>query len=177
MIRHGGWTLKFSTNYPEKVATAIGLLNTLVGAEYTPIAYLGEQVVNGINHAVLAEQTLLNGKDTKNLVIMVFNEKPGSMDVSLASINTIVYGGDLGGVKVDASVEIPAEAQAALSKALKDFVGSKVEPLVYVGTQVTKGINYIFLAKVTPVTLDAESSLEIVTVNSMDNTLDFKKVF
>ena len=36
---------------PQKVATAIAELN-LIGAEYAPIAYLGSQLVNGVNHGV-----------------------------------------------------------------------------------------------------------------------------
>ena len=64
---------------PQKVATAFANLGTqLLGAEYTPIAYLGSQVVNGINHAVLAEQLVITGKDTKNIVLIIFNEKPDS---------------------------------------------------------------------------------------------------
>ena len=54
----GSWEVNVVTGgMPQKVATAFGeLAGSLVGAEYTPIAYLGSQQVNGVNHAVLAEQ-------------------------------------------------------------------------------------------------------------------------
>ena len=71
----GGWSVNVEVGkMPQKVATAFSKLGDLVGASYTPIAYLGSQVVNGINHAVLAEQTVLTGKDTKNIVVIIFNE-------------------------------------------------------------------------------------------------------
>ena len=63
----GGWEVKVSNNFPQKVASSLSSFNEqILGAEYVPISYLGSQVVNGINHAVLAEQTLLTGRDPKN---------------------------------------------------------------------------------------------------------------
>lgn len=51
----GEWKVEVNVGgMPQKVATAMGEINML-GAEYEPIAYLGSQVVNGVNHAVLAE--------------------------------------------------------------------------------------------------------------------------
>ena len=70
----GSWNVNVVTNgMPQKVATAIGALSEkLIGAEYEPIAYLGSQVVNGTNHAVLAKQILTTGRDTTNIVVIVF---------------------------------------------------------------------------------------------------------
>ena len=172
----GGWEVKVSTNFPQKVATGIAQFEEqIIGAEYEAIAYLGSQVVNGTNHAVLAEQTILSGRDTKNAVVMVFNEKLKSMDVSLVSINSVVIGGHgPGAIEVDMSTEIPVEAKAAFAKAMEGFVGSKVEPFAYIGKQVTKGIDYILACEVTPVTQNPTKSISIVTVHSFDNTLSFK---
>lgn len=175
----GGWEVKFSTSYPQKVATALGKLNeTLLGAEYKPIAYLGSQAVNGINHAVLAEQTLIVGKDSKNAVVIVFNEQPGAMDLALVAIRTIVEsGGALGGTTIDMTTDIPKEAMAAFEVAMVGFVGSKIEPVVYIGSQVTKGTNFIMIAEVTPVVPDATTSLAIITVNELDGSIKFESVF
>lgn len=172
----GGWEVKVSTNFPQKVATGIAQFEEqIIGAEYEAIAYLGSQVVNGVNHAVLAEQTILSGRDTKNAVVMVFNEKPKSMDVSLVSINTVVTGGHgPGAIEVDMSAEIPAEAKVAFAKATEGFTGSKIEPFAYIGKQVTKGIDYLFACELTSVTQNPTNSISIVTVHSMDNKLSFK---
>ena len=61
---------------PQKVATAFGeIFSNMVGAEYTPIAYLGDKVVSGVNHAILATQTMITGTDVHNVVLVVLNEK------------------------------------------------------------------------------------------------------
>lgn len=179
MATLGGWTANVIVGgMPEAIATAIGKLGEqLIGAEYTPIAYLGSQVVNGVNHAVLAEQTILSGKDTKNIVVLVFNEKQvqGALpEVTLVNIERVLEGGaPMGGLQINASTEIPEDAQKALDSVLTNFVGSSIKPFAYLGQQVVKGINYVFAAEVTPVYPDAETSIEIVTVNSMVNKIAF----
>lgn len=170
----GAWDVKVTTNsMPQKVATAIGKLQEqLVGAEYTPIAYLGSQVVNGTNHAVLAEQLLTTGRDTKNVVLLIFNEK--GMDCTLVNIERVVEGGlPLGGLNIDVKTEIPEDAQKAFNAVLGDFVGAGVNPFALLATQVTKGINYVFAAEVTSVTANPVKKIAIVTVNDMEKTVGF----
>lgn len=171
----GSWEIKVSTNYPQKVATALGNLNEhLLGAEYTPVAYVGSQVVNGTNHAVLAEQLILSGKDTKNAVILIFNEKPNEMEATLVNIERVVEsGGKLGGIEVNVTTEIPEDAKAAFESVMEGFVGSKVEPFAFLGSQVVKGTNYIFAATVAPVVKDPVEHAAIVIVNSMTGELSF----
>lgn len=168
----GSWDIKVEVGkMPEKVATALGNMVDLVGigAEYTPIAYLGSQVVNGTNHAVLAEQLIVNGKDTKNVVVIILREVQGT--VSLVSIERVVEsGGELGGIKVDVQTEIPEEAQAAFDAAFTGFTGSNIVPFAYLGSQVTKGTDYIFAAKETPVVMDPKESVVLVTVNGLTRT-------
>lgn len=173
----GSWKTEVTVGaLPQAVATAFGKLNEqLLGAEYTPIAYLGSQVVNGTNHAVLAEQLVITGKDTKNIVVIIFNQKPNQVgDATLVSIERVLEsGGELGGVSVNVETDIPEEAKAAFNKAFAGFVGSKVEPFVLLGTQVTKGINYIFAAEITPVTQNPVSTVDLVTVNALTNEVAF----
>lgn len=169
----GGWEVKVSVgSMPEKVATAFGQLNEMVGAEYVPIAYLGSQVVNGTNHAVLAEQTIVAGKDTKNVVVVFFHEtKEG---VTLSGIERVLEsGGELGGVQVDVKTKIPVEAKEAFDSVFEGFVGSNVNPFALLGTQVTKGTNYIFAAEVTPVVQNPKAKACMVAVNSMTKEMAF----
>jgi hypothetical protein len=175
----GEWTIDVITDaMPEKVATAIGKLNeTLLGAEYVPIAYLGQQVVNGINHAVLAEQTIITGKDVKNVVLIIFNEKPNTMELALVNIERVVEGGNgAGAVEVDPKTDIPTDAKLAFDVALGGFVGSDVEPFALLATQVTEGINYIFAAEVTPATREPKKIVSTVTVNTMLNSISFTDI-
>lgn len=171
----GSWEVDVTVgSMPQKVASAFGKLNEMVGAEYTPIAYLGSQVVNGTNHAVLAEQLVITGKDTKNVVLVIFNEKPGDMEDSLVNIERVIEGGaEFGGATVDVQTEIPEDALEVFNLAAGGIVGSKLEPIALLATQVVKGTNYAFLTKVTPVTLDPVSKIAIVTVNALTKDITF----
>ena len=161
---------------PEKVATAIGQLNEqIVGAEYTPIAYIGSQLVNGVNHAVLAEQLVLTGKDTKNVVLLIFNEK--GMDCTLVNIERVVEGGDgMGAVKVDVKTDIPEDAQKAFDNVLGGFVGANIKPFALLATQVVKGINYVFAAEIDLVTETPVKKVAVVTVNDLEKKVSFADI-
>lgn len=64
--------------------------------------------------------------------------------------------------------ETPAEydetALAAFNKAFEEFVGSNVEPVALLGTQVVAGINYCWLCKVTPVVPNAVCHYALVYI-------------
>lgn len=168
----GSWEIKVSTSgMPQKIASAVGDLK-LVGAEYTPIAYLGSQQVNGVNHAVLAEQLVITGKDTKNAVILIFNEKAN--EATLVAIERVLEsGGELGGVQVNITTDIPADAKEAFESVFEGYVGLNVKPFALLGTQVTKGTNFIFAAEVEPVTREPEKKVALVTVNAMTKDIAF----
>lgn len=172
MAKFGKWDVNIHVGgMPEKLATAFGDIK-LVGAEYTPIAYLGSQLVNGVNHAVLAEQLVLAGKDTKNIVVMIFNEKADTF--TLTGIERVVEGGaELGGTAVDVKTDIPAEAKEAFDSVVGKLVGVNVKPFALLATQVVKGVNYVFAAEVTKVTKEAEKEFAIVTVNALTNKVAF----
>ena len=172
----GSWEINVITGgMPEKIATAIGKLGEMmVGAEYTPIAYLGAQVVNGTNHAVLAEQVLTTGRDTHNIVVLIFNEKPGAMEADLVSIERVIEGGaPMGGIQINVQTDIPEDAKAAWNEAFYNFVGSDVKPFALLGTQVVKGTNYIFAATVKPLVPGADAKAMVVTINTMTGLLSF----
>lgn len=172
----GAWNVNVVIDaMPQKVATAIGKMSeTLMGAEYDPICYLGSQVVNGTNHAVLCEQTIVTGRDTKNIVVVVFNEKPNEMELTLVRIDTIVEGGlPMGGTAIDVKTDIPDDAKAIWDDAFDGMVGSNVEPFALLGTQVVNGTNYIFGAMLTPVVANPESKAVVVTINEKSGTVKF----
>lgn len=171
----GGWNVDVSIGtMPQKVATAFSALNDMVGTSYTEIAYLGSQSVNGTNHAVLAEQTILTGKDTKNIVLIIFNEKDGDMNIpTVVSIERIVEGTTgFGGTAIDIKTNIPAEEKELFDKAFAQFVGSKVEPKALLATRVSEGVDYAFLVEVSAVVADAEKKVGIVTVNSLTKSVN-----
>ena len=180
MIKLGGWNVNVSTSgMPQKIASVMGNgFLTVNSCEYKFIATLGTQQVNGTNTAILAQQTVLTGKDVNNATVLVFNEKPGSMDVALVETRIIVEsGGPFGGISVNMSTIIPEEADEALKAALEGFTGSKIEPFVFIGTQVSKGVNYILAAKTTATALNAKPNLAIVTVRPLlEPKLEFSRI-
>lgn len=172
-MRVGAWEINVSKDaMPQKVASAVAALNDMVGAEYKAIAYLGHQLANGVNHAVLAEQTIIAGKDTKNVVVLIFRETPEG--IALANIERVVESGaEFGGTVVDVKTEIPEEAQKAFDEAFEGYVGADVSLFALLATQMTKGMNYVFAAEVSPVVPDPEKSVNIVVVNPLTKSVAF----
>lgn len=174
----GSWEVFVTDKMPQKVASAFNGLD-LIGAEYEFIAYLGSQQVNGVNHAVLAKQTVVTGKDTDNIVLMIFNEK--GMDCTLVNIERLVEGGPaLGGMNIDVTMDIPDDALNAFNSMLADRVGANINPFALLGTKVTKGVNYLFAATLEPVVQNPVAEVVLVMVNAMTremrivNVLDSK---
>ena len=175
----GAWDIKPVVGMmPEKVASAMTALGeTLLGASYEPIAYLGSQVANGINHAVLAEQTMVTAEDHKNIVLMKFNEK--GMECNLFAIEPVLQeGGMFGGYKINVAVgdDIPDEAMDAFNKVMKNYLGVSVTPIALLASKVVKGVSMTFAATVTPVYPNAATSVQLLTVNALTNTIDFADV-
>lgn len=63
------------TNPPQKAASAISALPALVGSTITPILYVGEQVVDGMNYWFIAEETLVTVDGTRRLILFAVNEQ------------------------------------------------------------------------------------------------------
>jgi hypothetical protein len=135
--------------------------------------------VNGINHAVLAKQIIITGRDTTNIVVITFNEKPNEMEANLVSIEPVVEGGaPMGGIHIAKNpTEIPEDAMTVWNEAFEGFVGSKVEPFAYLGSQVVNGVNHIFAATSTPVVPDAKTKVAVVIVNSATKEVTFTDLF
>lgn len=167
----GGYNVNVNVKgMPQKVATAFDeITKNLIGAKYNFIAYLGSQVVNGTNHAILAEQTIITGVDSKCVVVMVINEKTEGL--TLAGIERILDSGDaFGGTAIDCKTDIPDEAMTTLSNAVSNFVGSSIKPFAYLGSQIVNGTNYYIAAEVSPLVAGANNntSVKMIKVNSKD---------
>jgi 6-phosphogluconolactonase/glucosamine-6-phosphate isomerase/deaminase len=106
----GGWNIDVNKGtLPEKVATGFSeVFNNIVGATYIPLVYVGSQVVNGVNHAIVAEQTIITDPHIKNIVLIVLNEKPIDeikSSFTVVSIEPVITGNDLmGGIGVDGHI-------------------------------------------------------------------------
>ena len=176
----GKWEVNVSFNsMPQPVATAMAKLNdTLIGAKYNAIAYLGSQVVNGTNYAVLAEQTLTTNDSEKNIVTIVFNRKPGDLDATLVGIDRVLTGGaEIGGIHIDVQTDIPEDIQKIWYDCLEGYVGYKFTPIAFLGTQVVNGANYYFVVEATPVVEHPETDVVIAVVNpTADRSFSFVSI-
>ena len=65
------------TVMPQAAANAWSAMSGLVGANYKPMAYVGTQIVKGVNHVFLAEQTMMTVHFDRHIVIVTINEFDG----------------------------------------------------------------------------------------------------
>lgn len=78
---------KGSVSLPQALATAyVEVVESLIGASYKPVLFLGTQLVNGTNYYLLAEQTIINAEGTRKLVEVVINIPAGSVGGKGASL-------------------------------------------------------------------------------------------
>lgn len=78
MPKLGGWNIDNlrGTPLPQKAQTAFTTFTqNLVGAEYTPLLFVGTQAVNGTNYCFIALQTIICSQPLKRLVKIILNEK------------------------------------------------------------------------------------------------------
>ena len=97
VVAPGAWELAEmqAAPLPEKVASAFSeITSALVGADYIPVLYCGEQVVHGTNHMIICEQKrvcdhkIMPEDDPKHLVSMIINcSEQGN---TLVEINKII---------------------------------------------------------------------------------------
>ena len=172
------WKINISKEMPQKIATAMDELEgKILGAEYQEIVYLGSQQVYGINHAVLAEQTVLTGRDTKNVVVLIFNEKPNEREATLISIERVLEGGlPFGGTNIEVLTDLPEEVRNVWNAAFDGFVGSNVVPIALLGTRPVNGYLYIFAATMTPVVPNAETMVVLVVIDPKNERISMKNL-
>ena len=87
----GAWDFSAlkACSLPQKAASAFAnVFGGLTGAEYMPVLYVGSQQVNGVNHCIIALQTLITQNPEKRLVKLIINEAPDN-SASLVSITGI----------------------------------------------------------------------------------------
>lgn len=172
----GNWKIDVNVNgMPQKVATAFEKLkDTLVGVDYEFIAYLGSQEVNGVNHAVLAKQIVTTGRDSNNIVVIIFNEKPGEMETPLVAIERVLESGAaLGGttIRVDKILDLEGPEMSIWNGVFAGYVGISMRPIAYLGSQMTKGVDCIYAATAEPMNLEGQKQAVIVRINPLERTV------
>lgn len=166
----GGWTLTAdkAAALPAELRDAF---TQAAGDKLIPIALVGEQVVAGKNFMFLCN----DGGAYKMIVIYRDFQGKAELTQNFAfDLTDYTQGksaepgqalpGGWAAPEDLSSVPLTEEAQKAFDKAIGNFVGSSIEPMALLGTQVVAGINYAILCRVTPVVPDAVSTIQVVTV-------------
>lgn len=142
---------------------------TLTGVGYTPVAYVGSQIVAGVNHLILckATPTVPDAKTTYALV-KIYEDPQGKAeitDVQECDAEAPSDSTEMTGAYTEPETPVVTEeAKAALSKALEGLDGADYQAKALLGTQVVAGTNYLLFCKITPVTEKPVSSYAVVTV-------------
>lgn len=70
------------TSMPQKAASAWGgAMGKIVGADYVPLIYVGEQPVKGVNYIFIAQQTLILATPERHIVLITINEFGGNYTI------------------------------------------------------------------------------------------------
>ena len=154
----GGWTLcNVPVNkLPQRLATALVVVNDdLLGASYLPIRLVGQQVVNGMNYMFIAKEVRATAKKDTRIVSLVINIPVGD-----------VTGENATRVEVKESTELPSEVKDVFDDAIGSLKGVNYVPLLYVGEQVVKGLNYYVICEATITYPGAVPKPVLVSVNT-----------
>ena len=79
----GGWTPSADPAVTEELQAVLDKgLEGLVGVRYTPVAYLGSQVVAGTNHAFLCQATVVYpGAEPYYTIVYLYEDLQGNVSV------------------------------------------------------------------------------------------------
>ena len=76
------------TAFPQKAASAWAAIDGITGASYKPILYVGTQLVKGVNHFFIAEQTIITRNPERHLTLVNINEFDGNF--KLVAVERII---------------------------------------------------------------------------------------
>lgn len=168
----GGWSKTDSPEITEEIKALLEKATAdMVGAAYTPVAYIGSQVVAGRNHAVLCTITpVVPDAVAKYAVVILYEDLEGNVTItsvldSEAEAEVLPDAGTLmGGWSAPETPAVTEEAAAALAKAAESKLGAEYTPIALLATQIVSGTNYSLLCEIKAVTPEAEAGYAVVHV-------------
>lgn len=191
----GGWEVNgdaAEAEMPEEAKVAFDEATyQLVGAIYTPIAYLGSQVVAGTNYAYLCKTELTTADPVTMLsLVTVYSDLDGNASIrDICDVNITDYTEDaelefdpaefVGGWTrgADYPAKLDADDQTAFDAAADGLTGVEYTPLALMGTQVVAGRNLAFLCCASTVTAEPANALAVVTVYAaLDGTAEITSI-
>jgi len=152
-----------ASRIPQDAATAVfGAINSgILGATYTPLWYVGSQLVKGKNHFFIAQEVRATAKKDTCIVGLVINVPPSEKAAQGAGAKV---------VRIIEEADLPEDLQCVFSTAMQGLVGVGYKPLFYVGSQIVKGVNYYFICQAKGIYPGAEPYAVVVCINVFENT-------
>lgn len=163
----GGWECytEGEASLPKEVAEAFEKATEgFTGSDLTPVAYVGQQVVAGMNYMILCRsKTTAADPAVSFLMVTVYADLEGNAEI--LNMKDFAYqemteGETLGeyeapkaealsggwSIPDDHTVgTLPEEVQAAFDKATESLTGAGFTPMAYLGSQIVAGTNYALL--------------------------------
>ena len=177
----GGWSAAESAELTDELnAVFDSAKGGYTGEDYTPVAYLGSQVVSGTNHAFLCK----TDSDSYWSIVYVYENLDGiceitnaySLDIAASNYENVVLTGEpsgenlVGGWSMAESNEIDDELGAIIDSVSAEMTGVSYEPVTVLETQVVAGTNYAVLCKTETSSADAEAYWTVLYIyRNLDN--------
>jgi len=183
----GGWVVSKDYNVTEDLNKLFKkAMSKIVGADYTPVAYLGSQVVSGTNHCFLCQEKIVYPGAAPRYAFVYIHED-ANKDAGLCNINDIVLPGtseslskDItkpGGWSFAEDYKITDKLSSVIEKASQAKLGAKYEPVANIGSQLVSGTNHAVLCKITTVTPNSDSHYALVYVyESLDGKCEITDI-
>ena len=165
----GGWEKADSPVITDEIKALVEKASAhLTGAEYTPVAYLGSQIVAGTNHLILCRTRSTvdpDGAETY-MFVTIYEDLDGNAQITQVIDTDLPTNiADLSGGWFQAeSPEVTDEIEELCGKAFEKLTGVGYKPVALLSTQVVAGMNYCILCRVTPVVPDPAPGYALVYI-------------
>ena len=169
----GGWGIvdNKAVTLPGEVQTGFSKIAQGENKGLVPIALVAQQVVAGTNDMILCKD------GSKYRMIVVYRDLQGGAELKGSTkfiLTDYTLGeGNVNTEQLSGGWYVPEElttlpltngAQEAFDKAIEGFVGSTIEPMALIGSQVVAGTNYAILCRVTLTTPEAVPTVQVVRI-------------
>lgn len=179
----GGWEIygNGQTVLPEEVQTAFEkATDGFTESKLTPVAFVGEQVVAGMNYRLLCHCEPSAAGSAAFRLITIYADLEGNAEITETEDfpfweMTWNASGDLeesserlaGGWAIPEMITpavLPEEVQTAFDKASETLTGAGFTPMAYLGKQIVAGTNYAILCRCEGSALELGVSLGVIVI-------------
>lgn len=166
----GGWIRPDSVELTDDIKALLDkALAGYAGLRIEPCAYLGSQVVAGVNHALVCRvaPVVPNAVETWAIVCL-YEDLAGNVEITelrdFECPTQISYGTEDGGWGLATTPELTDADKALFEKAVEMLTGVSYQPVALLSLQVVAGYNKCFLCEATGVYPGAETDYALVYV-------------